>query len=91
MPGAQFNVNPARAITWFEGVTIYCTFFNYISPPPRQFLYFKKKKTLKTKYFKKKLVTIRGMLIEQIFELRGPAGPSAVYVLLELADFMTKQ
>ena len=28
---AQLNINPARAfraITWFVGVTIYCTFFN---------------------------------------------------------------
>ena len=38
VPGAQLNVNPARAITWFVGVTIYCTFFNNNSPPPRQFL-----------------------------------------------------
>ena len=36
--GAQLNVNPARAITWFVGVTSYCTFFNNNSPPPRQFL-----------------------------------------------------
>ena len=36
--GAQLNVNPARAITWFVGVTIYCTFFNNNSPPLRQFL-----------------------------------------------------
>ena len=26
-----------RAITWFIGVTIYCTFFNNTSPPPRRF------------------------------------------------------
>ena len=32
--GAQLIVNPARAITWFVGVTIYCTFFNNNSPPP---------------------------------------------------------
>ena len=38
VPGAQLNVNPARAITWFVGVTIYCTFFNINSPPSRQFL-----------------------------------------------------
>ena len=38
LPGPQLNVNPARAITWFEGVTIYCTFFKYNLPPPRQFL-----------------------------------------------------
>ena len=35
--GAQLNVNPAWAITWLVGVTIYCTFFNSKSPPPRQF------------------------------------------------------
>ena len=28
----------ARAITWLVGVTIYSTFFNNNSPPPRQFL-----------------------------------------------------
>ena len=38
LPGAQLNVNPARAITWFVGVTIYCTFFKNNSSPPRQFL-----------------------------------------------------
>ena len=38
MPGAQLSVNPARAVTWFAGVTIYCTFFNDNLPPPRQFL-----------------------------------------------------
>ena len=38
VPGAQINVNRALAITWFVGVTIYCTFFNDNSPPPRQFL-----------------------------------------------------
>ena len=38
VPRAQLNVNPARAITWFVGVTIYCTFFNNNSPPPRQVL-----------------------------------------------------
>ena len=26
VPGAQLKVNPARAIAWFVGVTIYCTF-----------------------------------------------------------------
>ena len=26
VPGAQLNVNPARAITWLVGVTIYSTF-----------------------------------------------------------------
>ena len=38
LPVAQLNVIPARAITWFIGVTISCTFFNNNSPPPRQFL-----------------------------------------------------
>ena len=41
VPEAQLNVNPARAITWFVGVTIYCTFFDYNSLPPRQFLCYK--------------------------------------------------
>ena len=27
VPGAQLNVNPARAITWFVGVTIYLYIF----------------------------------------------------------------
>ena len=67
MPGAQLNVNPARAITWFVGVTIYCTFFNNNSPPPRQFLY--------KKILLKKISNSKGMLVEQNFELRGP-GPS---------------
>ena len=38
VPGGQLNVNPTRAITWFVGITIYCAFFNYNSPPPRRFL-----------------------------------------------------
>ena len=38
VPGTQLNVNPARAITWFVDVTMYCTFYNNNSPPPRQFL-----------------------------------------------------
>ena len=29
VPGAQLNVNPARALTWFVRVTIYCTIFSY--------------------------------------------------------------
>ena len=67
VPGAQLHVNPARAITWFTSVTIYCTFFsNNNSPPPRQFLC--------NKIVLKKLTTVTGMLIEQNFELRGP-GP----------------
>ena len=39
--------------------------------------------------FEKK-ATVRGMLIEQIFELRRP-GPLAVNVLLLLVGFMTKR
>ena len=61
---AKLNINPARAITWFVGVTIYCTFFNNNSPPPRQFLC--------NKILLKKLATVREVLIEQIFELREP-------------------
>ena len=38
VPGIQLNVNPTRAITWFVGITIYCTFFNYNSSSPCQFL-----------------------------------------------------
>ena len=38
VPGAQLNVNPARAITCLAGVTTYCTFFYNNSPPPREFL-----------------------------------------------------
>ena len=73
VPGAQLNVNPARAATWFAGVTIYCTFFNNNSLTSRQFLC--------NKILLKKLATAREMLIEQIFELRGP-GSLVVYVRL---------
>ena len=68
VPGAQLNVNAARAITWFVGVTIYWTFFNNNSPPSRQFLC--------KKYLWKKLATVTRMLIEQNFELKesGPLG-----------------
>ena len=59
---AQLNINPARAITWFVGVTIYCTFFNNNSPPFCQFLC--------NKILLKKLATVREVLIGQIFELR---------------------
>ena len=38
VPGAPRNANPAREITWLVGVTIYCTFFNKISPPSRRLL-----------------------------------------------------
>ena len=67
MPGAQHNVNPALAITWLVGVTIYCTFFNNNSPPPRQFLC--------NKILLKKLAAVREMLIQPYFELRGPWPP----------------
>ena len=39
--GVPCNVNSTEAITrllWLVGVTIYCTFFNNNSPPPRQLL-----------------------------------------------------
>ena len=49
-------------------------FFNNNLPPPRQFLC--------NKILLKKLASVRGMPIEQIFELRGPVGPLAVYVPL---------
>ena len=67
VPVVQFNVIPARAITWFVGVTIYCAFFNNTSPPPRQFLC--------NKILLKKISYSKGMLIEQTFKLIGP-GPS---------------
>ena len=64
MPGAQLSVNRARAMTWSEGVAIYCSFFDNNSPPPRQFLC--------NKIYLKKKCYSKGMLIEQIFELIGP-------------------
>ena len=70
MPEVQLSVNSAGAIKWFVGVTIYCTFFNNNSPPPRQFLC--------NKILLKKLATVMGMLIEQIFELRGPRPPARI-------------
>ena len=36
--GAPCNVNPARAITWLVGVTIYYNILNNNLPPPWQFL-----------------------------------------------------
>ena len=71
VPRAQLNVNPARAIPWFVSVTIYRTCFNNNSPPPRQFLCNKM-------LLKKKLATVREMLIEQNFELRGPGPPGRI-------------
>ena len=69
-PGIQLNVNPARAMTLLVGVTLYCTFFNNNSPTPRQFLC--------NKILLKKISTVRGMLIEQIFELRRPGPPGRI-------------
>ena len=70
VPWAQLNANSARAVTWFVGVSMYCTFFNNNSPPPCQFLC--------NKILLKKLATVRGMLIEEIFELRGPGPPGRI-------------
>ena len=66
VPGAQHNVNPARAITWLGGVTIYFTLFTNNLPPSRQFLC--------NKVLLKKISNSKGMHIEQNFALRGP-GP----------------
>ena len=70
MPGVQLNVNPAWAITWLVGVTIYGTFCNNNSPPPGQFLC--------SKIFLKKISYSKGMLIEQNFELSGPRPPGHI-------------
>ena len=74
VPGAQLNVNPTRECKSDSGnnmvwrrITIYCTFFNYNSPPPRQFLC--------NKIVLKKISYSKGMLMEQIFKLRGPGLP----------------
>ena len=71
VPGAQLSVNPARAITWFVGVTNYCTFFNNNLPRPGHFL-------CSNILLKSKLATVRGMLIEQIFELKGLGPPGRI-------------
>ena len=68
--GSKLNVNPAWAITWLVGITIYCRFFNNNSPPPGQFLC--------DKILLKKLAAVRKMLIEQICELRGPKRPGRI-------------
>ena len=72
VPGAQLNVNPVRVITWFVGVTIYRAFFNNNSPTPCQFLC--------NKILSKKTSTVRGMHIEQIFELKGPGPPGRICI-----------
>ena len=70
MRGAKLNVNLAWAITWFVGVTIFCTFFNSNSPLPRQFLC--NKILLKKKSYSK------GNLLGQSFKLRGPKPPDHI-------------
>ena len=77
---AQLEVNPAKAKTWFVGVTIYCAFLNNNSPPPRLFLC--------NKILLKKLPSVRGMPIEQIFELRGPLGPLAIYEYMYIYNWL---
>ena len=67
VPEAQLNINSARAITWFVGVTIYCAFFNDNSPPPRQFLC--------NKILLKKISYSKGNAHRIIFELVGPGPP----------------
>ena len=47
--GAQLNVNPARTITWFVGVTIYCTYCISIT------IHLHLANFYATKYFRKKL------------------------------------
>ena len=74
VPGAQLDVNLARAITWFEGVTIYCTFFNYNSPPPRQFFC--------NKLLLKKISYSKGNAHWSNFELRGPGPLGRIYYVL---------
>ena len=64
------------------GVTIYCTFFNNNSLPPLQFLCYK--------ILLKKISYNRGMLIEQILELKG-AGPLGRINTSITVVFITKQ
>ena len=68
--GIQLNVNPAWAITWLVGVTIYCTFCNSNSPLPDQFLC--------NKILLKKISYRKEVLIEQNFELRPPGSPGDI-------------
>ena len=70
VPRVQLNINPALAITWLVGVTIYCTFFKTNSPPPGKFLC--------NKILLKKISYSKGNLIEQNFELKGPEPPGRV-------------
>ena len=70
VPGAQLNANPARAKTWLAGVPVYCTIFN------KSHLYLAS--FYATKHFLKKLATVRGMLMEQIFELSEPEPPGPI-------------
>ena len=67
---AQLNVNPAQAITWFVGVFKVSTAHLSITIFNNSFY--------AAKYFLKKLATVRGMLIGQIFELRGHGPPGRI-------------
>ena len=72
--GVELKVNSARTTPWFVGVTIYSTFFNNNSPPPRQ--------CLCNKIFLKKITYSKGnaqLLIKQNFELRGPGPPGRIW------------
>ena len=69
--GSKLNVNPAWAITWLVGVTIYCRFFNNNSPPPRQFLCDKI-------LLKKISYSKENAHWTKICELRRPGSPSRI-------------
>ena len=71
MPGTQLNVNPSRAVIWFVGVTISIVHLLIAIHLYLASFY-------ATKYFWKQLTTVRGMLIEQIFDLRGPGPPGHI-------------
>ena len=68
--GAQLNVNPTLAVTWFVGVNIYCTFFNNNSLPTRQLLC--------NKILLKKISYNKGNAHWANFELRGPGPPGCI-------------
>ena len=69
VPGTPLNVNPAQAITWLTGVTIYVMIFQqqFTSTSP----VFTRQKSFERNQPKE------NMLIEQIieFELKGPGPP----------------
>ena len=70
VPGAQLNVNPPWAITWFVGVTIYCTFFNSNLPPPVQFF--------GNEMLLKKISYSKVNAHRTKFDLRGPGPPGRI-------------